>query len=87
MCSAAPTIGKVRRFNVRYQGIAGMDGPVAGPHGSRLTCVDWLPGFRCNAARAACSCPAYKCSISYSITSSAVACPARLGRAHSRSSC
>jgi hypothetical protein len=32
MCSAAPSIGKARRFNVRYQGIAGMDGPVAGRH-------------------------------------------------------
>jgi hypothetical protein len=27
---------KVRRFNVRIQGIAGMDGPVADPHRSRL---------------------------------------------------
>ena len=35
MCSAAPSIGKVRRFNVRFQGIAGIDGPVAGPHRSR----------------------------------------------------
>ena len=25
---------KVRRFNLRFQGIAGMDGPVAGPHRS-----------------------------------------------------
>ena len=35
MCSAAPS--KKRRFKVRFQGIVGMDGPVAGLHGSRLT--------------------------------------------------
>ena len=33
MCSAAPS----SNFKVRFQGIVGMDGPVAGLHGSRLT--------------------------------------------------
>ena len=38
MCSAAPSIGKGPSiYSVRFQGIARMDGPVAGPHSARLS--------------------------------------------------
>ena len=43
MCSATSSIGKGPSNS---QGIAGMDGPVAGPHRSRLTMATWLLDLR-----------------------------------------